>query len=84
VAFLGTTILDGVLKHKICTQNDAEFFVDGILFSPLNALNIGTIPATIEQYVAEIPKLMGERIEQILNPQTLMTINMNLWVCIAR
>ncbi len=64
--YLGPTILDGVLKHKIFLQNDAEFFVDGILLSPLNE---GAIPATIEQYVAELPKLTHQQIEQFLNPQ---------------
>jgi hypothetical protein len=71
VTYLGPHILNTVLKHKIWTQNDTEFFVDGILLSPLNALDISTIPATVEQYVAELPKLTRQQLEQISNPQTL-------------
>jgi hypothetical protein len=59
------------LKHKIWTQNNTEFFVDAILLSPLNAPDISTIPATVEQYVAEFPKLTHQQLEQISNPQTL-------------
>jgi hypothetical protein len=55
VTYLGPHILNKVLKHKIWTQNDTEFFVDAILLSPLNAPDIGTIPVTIEKYVAELP-----------------------------
>jgi hypothetical protein len=71
VTYLGPQILDTVLKHKIWTQNNTEFFVNAILLSPLNAPNISTIPATIEQYVAELPKLTRQQLEQISNPQTL-------------
>jgi hypothetical protein len=38
---------------------------------PLNAPDIGAIQVTVEQYVAELPKLTRQQIEQILNPQTL-------------
>jgi hypothetical protein len=38
---------------------------------PLNAPDIGAFPVTVEQYVAELPKLTHHQIEQILNPQTL-------------
>ena len=71
VTYLGPHILDKVLKHKIRTQNDTEFFVDAILLLPLNVPNIGAIPVTLEQYVAELPKLTHQQIEQISNPQTL-------------
>ena len=71
VTYLGPHILDTVLKHKIWTQNNTEFFVDAILLSPLNAPDISTIPATVEQYVAELPKLTRQQLEQISNPQTL-------------
>jgi hypothetical protein len=71
VTYLGPHILDTVLKHKIRTQNNIEFFVNAILLSPLNAPDISTIPATAEQYVAELPKLTRQQLEQISNPQTL-------------
>jgi hypothetical protein len=38
---------------------------------PLHAPDIGAIPVTVEQYVAELPKLTHQQIEQISNPQTL-------------
>jgi hypothetical protein len=38
---------------------------------PLNAPDIGAIPVTVEQYVAELPKLTHQQIEQISNSQTL-------------
>ncbi len=47
VTYLGPHILDTVWKHKIWTLNDTEFFVNAILLSPLNAPDISTIPATI-------------------------------------
>jgi hypothetical protein len=71
VTYLGPHILDKVLKHKIRTQNDTDFLVDAILLSLLNAQDIGAFPVTVEQYVAELPKLTHQQIEQILNPQTL-------------
>ncbi len=71
VTYLGPHILDTVLKHKIWTLNDTEFFVDAILLLPLNAPDSSTISATIEQYVAELPKLTRQQLEQIYNPQTL-------------
>jgi hypothetical protein len=71
VTCLGPHILDTVLKHKIQTQNDAEFFANAILLSPLNAPDISTILATVEQYVAELPKLTRQQLEQISNPHTL-------------
>ncbi len=71
VTYLGPHILNTVLKHKIWTQNDTEFFVDAILLSPLNAPDISTIPATVEQYVAELPQLTCQQLEQISNPHTL-------------
>jgi hypothetical protein len=71
VTYLGPHILDTVLKHKIWSLNDTEFFIDAILLSPLNAPDISTIPATIEQYVAELLKLTRQQLEQISNPHTL-------------
>jgi hypothetical protein len=71
VTYLRPHILDTVLKHKILTQNDAEFFINAILLSPLNAPDISTIPATVEQYVAELPKLTHQQLEQISYPHTL-------------
>ncbi len=71
VTYLGPHILDKVLKHKIRTPNDTEFFVDAIFLSPLNAPDIGAIPVTVEQYMAELPQLTRQQIEHILNPQTL-------------
>jgi hypothetical protein len=58
-----------VLKLKICTENDTDFFIGAILLSSINAPDIGTIPITVEQYVTKHPKLTCEQIEQISNPE---------------
>jgi hypothetical protein len=71
VTYLGPHVIDKVLKHKILTTNDTELFVDAILLSSLNALGIGTILVTVEQYVAKLPKLTHQQIEQISNPEIL-------------
>jgi hypothetical protein len=71
VMYLGPQIIEKVLIHKIHTENETELFVDAILLSSLNTLHIGTIPVTSEQYVAELPKLTRQQIEQISNPEIL-------------
>ena len=53
------TIINEVLKHKICTENDTDLFVDAILLPLINAPGIGT----------ELPKQMDQQIEQISNPE---------------
>jgi hypothetical protein len=71
VNYLGPHIVDKVLKHKICTEDDTYLFVDAILLSSINASDIGTIPITLEQYVTELPKLTSQQIKQISNPEIL-------------
>jgi hypothetical protein len=69
--YLEPHIIDKVLMHKICTENETKLFVDAILLSSLNAPDIGTIPVTVDQYVTELPKLTCQQIEQISNPEIL-------------
>jgi hypothetical protein len=71
VTFLGPVLTDGILKHKIRTWNDTDFFVDGILLFSLDLPVIATIPVTVEQYAVELPKVMHPQLEQIFNPQNL-------------
>ncbi len=71
VTYLGPESSDGILKHKIRSHNDTEFLVEGILLSHLYALDISSVPISVEQYAADIPKLMRQQLEQISNPQTL-------------
>ncbi len=71
ITYLGPVLTDGILKHKIRTQNDTDFLVDGILLSSLDLPDIATIPVTVEQYAVELPKLTHPQLEQISNPQTL-------------
>ncbi len=71
VTYLGPNLSEGVLKHRIRTQNDAKFLVDGVLLCSLDALNISTIPVSVEQYAIELPKVTHQQLEQIFNPQTL-------------
>jgi hypothetical protein len=54
VIYLGSNLSDRVLKHKIRTQNDTEFLVDGILLSSFDTPDIGTVPVLVEQYAAKL------------------------------
>jgi hypothetical protein len=71
VNYLGPHITNTVLKHKICTEDDTDLFVDTILLSSINAPDIGTIPVTVEQHAVKLPKLMHQQIEQVSNPDGL-------------
>jgi hypothetical protein len=71
VTYLGPNLSDGILKHKIGTQNNTEFLVDGILLSSIDVPDIATIPLTPEQYQIDLPKLTDLELKQILTPQTL-------------
>jgi hypothetical protein len=71
VTYLGPILSDGILKHKIRTQNDTEFLVDGILLSSIDVPDIATILLTPEQYQIDLPKLTDLELMQILTPQTL-------------
>ncbi len=71
VTNLRPVLTDEILKHKIRTQNDTDYLVNGILLSSLDLPDIATIPVTVEQYAVELPKLTRPQLEQISNPQTL-------------
>jgi hypothetical protein len=71
VTYLGPESSGGILKHKIRTCNDTKFLVDDILLSYLDVPDISTVPISVEQYAADIPKLTRQQLEQIYNPQTL-------------
>ena len=71
VTYLGPILSDGILKHKIKTQNDSEFLVYGVLLSLLNIPDIATIPLTPEQYQLDIPKLTDLELMQISTPHVL-------------
>jgi hypothetical protein len=55
VIYLGPHIVDKILKHKICTEDDTYLFVDAILLSSNNTPDIGTIPVIVVQYVTKFP-----------------------------
>jgi hypothetical protein len=57
VTYLGPESSDGILKHSIRTCNDTKIIVDGILLSHLDAPDISTVPISVEQYAANIPKI---------------------------
>ncbi len=71
VTYLRPHIIAKVLKHKICTKNETELFVDSILLSSLNAPGISTNPVTVEQYVKELSKLISQQIEHISHTEIL-------------
>ena len=71
VTYLSPNFSDGKLKHKIGTQNNTEFLVDGILLSSIDMPDVATIPITPEQYQIDLPKLTNLELMQILTPQTL-------------
>jgi hypothetical protein len=71
VIYLGPTLSDRILKHKIKTQNDTKFLVHGILLSSLDTPDIGIVPVLVEQYTFKLPKLMRLQLEQISHPKTL-------------
>ncbi len=52
VTYLGPHLSDGIFKHKIRTQNNSEFLVDGVLLSSMDIPDIATIPLTPEQLTA--------------------------------
>jgi hypothetical protein len=68
VTYLGSQLLDKVLLHKVRNKNGHKFLVDGNLLSSMDTPDISTIPASIKQYVAELPKLTCKQLEQISNP----------------
>jgi hypothetical protein len=57
VTYLGPNLSDRILKHKIRTQNNTAFLVDGILLSSIDVLDVATIPITPEQYQVDLSKL---------------------------
>jgi hypothetical protein len=59
------------LKHRIRTQHDTKFLVDGVLLCSLDAPDISTVPLSAEQYAIELPKFTHQQLEQISNPQTM-------------
>jgi hypothetical protein len=67
VTYLGPDLSDGISNHKIRTWNDADFFVNGIPLSSLDAPDIGTVPVSVEQWAVELPKLAHLQLEQISN-----------------
>jgi hypothetical protein len=73
VICLGSQLLDKVLRHKVRNKDGHKFLVDGTLLSSMSmdTHDISTIPVSIEQYAAELPKLTLEQLEQISNPQIL-------------
>ncbi len=71
VTYLFSQLLDKVLWHKVRNKNGHEFLLDGTLLSSLDTPDISTIPVSIEQSAAELPKLTREQLEQISNPQIL-------------
>jgi hypothetical protein len=71
VTYLGPNLSDGILKHKIRTQNNTEFLVDGILLSSINMSDVATIPITPEQYQVDLPKMTDLELIQTSTPQTL-------------
>jgi hypothetical protein len=68
VTYLGSQLSDKVLRHKVRNTNGHKFLVDGTLLSTMDTPDISTIPESIEQYVAELPKLTCKQLEQISNP----------------
>ncbi len=68
VTYLGSQLLDKVLLHKVRNTNGHEFLVDGNLLSSMDTPDIRTILVSIEHYVAELPKITREQLEQISNP----------------
>ncbi len=71
VTYLGPNLSGGVLKHRITTQHDTKFLVDGVFLCSLDAPDISTVPVSVEQYAIKLPKLMHQQLKQISNPQTL-------------
>ena len=71
VTYLSPNFSDGKLKHKIGTQNNTEFLVDGILLSSIDMPDVATIPITPEQYQVDLPKPTDLELMQISTPQTL-------------
>ena len=71
VTYLGPTLSDGVLKHKIRTRSDNDLLVDSVLLSSIDIPDISTIPITSEQYQVDLPKLTELELRQISTPQTL-------------
>ncbi len=72
ITYLGSQLLDEVLQHKVRNKNEHEFLVDGTLLSSIDTPDISTIPVSIEQYAAELPKSTRKQLEQISNPQILV------------
>jgi hypothetical protein len=71
VTYLRPNLSEGVVKHRIRTQHDIKFLVDGVFLCSLDAPDISTIPVSVEQYATKLPKLMCQQLEQILDPQML-------------
>ncbi len=67
VTYLGSQLLDKVLLHKVRNKNGHRFLVDGNLLSSMDTPDITTIPVSIEQYAAELPRLTRKQLEQISN-----------------
>jgi hypothetical protein len=83
VTYLGSQLLDKVLLQKVRNKNGHKFLVDGNLLSSMDTPDISTIPVSIEHYMAELPKLTCEQLEQISNPQILDDDQRDLWTYIA-
>jgi hypothetical protein len=71
VTYLGPQYLDEILQHKAWNRNGHNFFVDGILLSSMDVLDISTIPVSVEQYANELPKLTWEQLHHISHPYIL-------------
>ncbi len=64
VTYIGPSLSEGVLKHRIRTRHDTKFLIDGVFLSSLDALDISMVPVSVEQQT-------HQQLEQISNPQTL-------------
>ncbi len=71
VTYIGSNLSEEDLKHRIRTQHDAKFLVDGVLLYSVDAPDISTVTVSVEQYALELPKLLCQQLEQISDPQML-------------
>ena len=63
--------LENSVKHKITRQDGNEYLVDDLFLSSIHEPELGSVPATVEQYASELPKLTRDQLHQIAHPETL-------------
>ena len=69
--YLGSSIEQGILKHKIERSNRMVYFVDREHLYSLNLPDVSSVPVSTEQYAAQLPNLSQEQLNQISNPSVL-------------